>query len=595
MKVAFLYWHRVISKNFTIFAYMYKLTSDIRKKENMNKKILFALGLLLLTTPQAFTQNNPLPAWTDSIFEPTVVGVPPCDAYIGLSLMEDGEIRHYNYGENKEHAEPYYLSSRDAGKRWSRVNIEYDLPYADQRSPISGEYIRPFSANGKVYVMRTEGGIEGDRVIREVDSTLAIMLKPPLFVDGGKRVIFSGHYIGGGGCHSYVSTDDGLTWQRSNVVNSPKHEIGGFHKGVRWNHGAVEPTIAELSDGRLWMIMRTSLDHHYQSFSYDGGVSWSEPTPSPFYGTITMPTFFKLKDGRLILFWTNTTPLPELEGATGRWDDVFTNRNATHVAISEDDGKSWIGCRELFLDERRNANDFGSTPGMDKSVHQAQAIQLSDNKILASIGQHHLHRKMVIFDVDWLYEKGRETHFADSLKSLSAFWYMRGIVGHCGYNRQEMPLLAAHPDKEGANVLNIRYIPQGERYVDDKQGAVWNFPAAKNGEVELSVKLPEGAKSVDLILNDRWFNPTDSVAKYESQYRVALNRKALKIKDDKWHKVRVEWSYNRDAALFVDDKKVMKLNLITQTTHGLSYLHLLGGDEQDEIGVYIESMKSTAK
>ena len=36
------------------------------------------------------------------IWEPKVVGIPPSDAYIGLSLLETGEIRHYNYGEQAE-------------------------------------------------------------------------------------------------------------------------------------------------------------------------------------------------------------------------------------------------------------------------------------------------------------------------------------------------------------------------------------------------------------------------------------------------------------------------------------------------------------
>lgn len=49
----------------------------------------------------------------------------------------------------------------------------------------------------------------------------------------------------------------------------------------------------------------------------------------------------RLEDGRLLFFWCNTTPLPEMETANGVWDDVFTNRDVTHVAISEDDGKTW--------------------------------------------------------------------------------------------------------------------------------------------------------------------------------------------------------------------------------------------------------------
>ena len=48
---------------------------------------------------------------------------------------------------------------------------------------------------------------------------------------------------------------------------------------------------------------------------------------------------------------------PELEG---RAETVFTNRDALHAAISEDDGKTWIGFREVALDPIRNRADFRS-------------------------------------------------------------------------------------------------------------------------------------------------------------------------------------------------------------------------------------------
>lgn len=561
----------------------------MHKIYNKFKTILLSISTCLLTTQVVEAQA---PSSISDIFAPTVVGVPPSDAYIGLSKMEDGEIRHYNYGEQKLSEPPMYLSSRDSGLTWKAISLPHDIPYADNHSPISGEYIRATHSQDKVYIIRTNGGIDGDRTITEIDSKIAIMLKPPVFVDGGRRVIIAGHGVDRNGCFTYSSSDDGKSWVKSNVINSPKHTSGGFHKGTRWNHGAVEPTITELSDGRLWMVMRTALEHHYQSFSSDWGITWSDPEPSPFYGTITMPTFQRLSDGRLLFFWSNTTPLPEMESATGVWDDVFTNRNATHVAISEDDGKSWIGCRELLLDERRNASDFATAPGIDKSVHQAQAIELGDNKILASIGQNKLHRKMVIFDIDWIYENSRSNNFADSLKSWSAFRYYKGIVGHCGYNRQEAPLLVAHPDREGELAIKIGYTPN-DSLVQDQDGAIWNFPALKSGEVNISLKVSEGAKPIDIILNDRWFNPTDSVAMYESQYIAKIERKELKIKDDKWHTLTIQWDLNSIATLYLDGKKIKKLPLINPTIHGVSYLHILGGKQPDNIGVLIEEVNSS--
>ena len=98
-----------------------------------------------------------------------------------------------------------------------------------------------------------------------------------------------------------------------------------------------------------------------------------------------MPTLYRLSDGRALLLWCNTTPLPETDrteepvpesAKNGRWEDVFTNRDACHAAISEDDGRTWIGFREMRLNPLRNAGDFGSQASHDFSVHQPQALEL---------------------------------------------------------------------------------------------------------------------------------------------------------------------------------------------------------------------------
>ena len=547
---------------------------------------------------QAFLALNL--AWTgvhaqvpelDKIYAPVVIGTPPCDAYVGLEKMDDGEWRHYNYGENASTDKHIYLYSRDQGKTWKTQNLPKDLPYADQRSPLSGEYIRVFTGNGKVYALRTEGGLEGGRTIVKIDDKLGIMNKPPIFIRGGKRIISAAHRTDRSGAYVYYSDDDGHSWNISQQVNAPKHEKNGFHQGIRWNHGAVEPTVTELNDGRLWMIMRTAQDRHYQSFSTDGGETWSEATPSPFYGTITMPTLYRMSDGRLLFFWCNTTPLPELPTATGVWDDVFTNRDAVHVAISEDDGKTWKGFRELMLNRERNSKEFGNTvSGQDKSVHQVQAVEVAPGKILVSAGQHAQCRRMLLFDVRWLYEPVRHNDFSDGLNQWSAFRYYKGIVGHCSYNRQEAPILVNHPDIPNAKVMNLKYEPN-DSLLQDNQGAVWNFPAAKDGSISLRIKLPKGCENVDLILNDRWFNPTDTVAKYECMYSLPMNRKSLRIKDEAWHTLTVNWQQDKRAIVRVDGIKRQTLQMKNKTEHGISYLHLLGGRIPDSTGIFIERVE----
>ncbi|AVM58103.1 exo-alpha-sialidase [Bacteroides heparinolyticus] len=544
-------------------------------------------------------QEKNSPSSIDSVYAPVRVSSVPSDAYIGLSMLKNGEIRHYNYGEQ---ADPgtFYLSSMDKGLTWKKVRYTPDMLFGDVRSPLSEEYIRLFHAGSMgVYCIRTDGGIEGDRTLTKVANTQSIMLKPPVFIRGGKRVVVAAHGdVSPKGCYTYVSDDDGRTWRRSNIVTAPDHRPGGFHKGTRWNHGAVEPTVVELKDGRLWMLMRTAQDRHYEAFSEDGGLTWGESSPSAFYGTITMPTIGRLADGRLLLFWCNTTSLPELATATGIWDDVFTNRDAAHVAISEDDGKTWKGFRELRLNPYRNDRYYAShSTGVDRSVHQSQFIEVAPGKILVATGQHPSLRAMYLFDVNWLYERERSDDFSNGLDDWCVFNYIKGIKGHCAYDRMPGCKLEAHSDKEAGQVLHIKY-EADTSLVADSRGAVWNFPAMKQGEFTARIRIPERSEQVSLLLNDRWMNPSDTVARYECMYELKLNRKELCIRDDGWHELSLRWDLSQGdshARLFVDGKRNRCLiPLKNKTCHGISYVHFIASPAPENPGVYVDWVKACA-
>lgn len=564
----------------------------------MNKNI-FVMRLLIILIVFVSKYTTAQTTKLDSLFSPIVTAIPPSDAYIGLSLLPSGEIRHYNYGEQALNG-TFYIRSLDNGFTWDKISISKEIPQADTQNPITGEYLRVANLGREgVFAIHTEGGLNGGRRLIRITDKPYIMVKPPVFIRGGKRVIVATHPAGGGlpkGALTLYSDDNGTTWKESNQINTPNHTSEGFHKGIRWNHGAVEPTVVELNDGRLWMIIRTPLDKHYQSFSDNGGETWSEPTPSPFYGTITMPTLGRLKDGKLLFLWCNTTPLPELESANGVWDDVFTNRNALHAAISEDDGKTWCGFRELYLDARRNSSDFGSSAGMDKSVHQTQFVEPSEGKLVVSLGQNQLHRKILLFDVNWLKENERYSNFSDSLKCWSTFQYYKGIVGHCGYNRREGGIILPHPEKKGDNILKLTSETSND-FISKNVGAVWNFPAMHNGTFTTSIKMTKKSGKYYLSLSDRWFNPTDSTSKYYSMYSIELDGKTLKIDDNKWHEIKIIWEMNTNkptANLYIDGRiKQRGLPLVNPSEHGISYVHFISTEEPDEDGLLIEYVKAS--
>jgi len=98
---------------------------------------------------------------------------------------------------------------------------------------------------------------------------------------------------------SFVSDDEGLTWQRSNWI-----DLGG-----RGHHeGAVEPTVAELSDGRLLMMIRTNLGRFWSAYSDDQGSSWRVIQPTALDASTSPGWILRLQSGRLAFVWNRLNP-----------------------------------------------------------------------------------------------------------------------------------------------------------------------------------------------------------------------------------------------------------------------------------------------
>ena len=266
-----------------------------------------------------------------------------------------------------------------------------------------------------------------------------------------------------------------------------------------------------------------------------------------------MPNFYRLSDGRLLLSWSNTTPLAELASATGRGEDAFTNRSAQHLAISEDDGKTWIGFREVLLDPYRNSPiyAFGGS-GNDRGVQQSEIVELDKNRILMSIGQNSMSRQLVIVDVDWLYE-------------TSCTWNAtERILGHCQYCRlpgARIQSIAGNRALVLGRVDDTELIQQwltmlkedfystwkakfrrakAPRLVDPRDGATWNFPAAQSGMLKVKFMLPKNSQGATLYLADRWFNPEDRHIGKFAFAKIPLTSKT--IRPGKLHTLTIRWT-----------------------------------------------------
>jgi hypothetical protein len=117
------------------------------------------------------------------------------------------------------------------------------------------------------------------------------------------------------------SVDDGLNWTAAgDVVVSQSAE------------GADEPALVRLSGGRVFMIVRTSTQHPYETFSNDGGLSWEKPAASKFNGYNSPSALLRLNDGKILRVWDNSS----------------AHRYPLAAAVSGDDARTWSQPRTIL-------------------------------------------------------------------------------------------------------------------------------------------------------------------------------------------------------------------------------------------------------
>jgi len=267
----------------------------------MKQPFCFRLFIAVITAwciSPAVSAQPVSPKILDDIFAPVVVGTPPVNAFNGLFRCPDGEIRHYG--------DDGFLFSRDDGLTWKHRRFgEVDASGKAAgggrplgMNPKTGTCLRLVGGKGGMFVHRSSDGPDGQYTVQKIDDRHLIMVRPPYFLRLRPRVLFAAHGQRPERITVFRSDDDGLTWARSVLPPGPAFVVEPPHQGPRWENWCVEPTILELQDGRLWMLARTSRDNHHECYSEDAGESWSPWQPSRFYGTLTMPTLFRLPAGQ---------------------------------------------------------------------------------------------------------------------------------------------------------------------------------------------------------------------------------------------------------------------------------------------------------
>ena len=241
--------------------------------------------------------------------------------------------------------------SKDGGRSWGEpwTAVEYDAE-SPAGNVMSASLIRATNGDilmayhGELSSMQEEGTLlrrssdegrtwnQARRISPDSENVHAASNACFRRLRGGRIVLSSREYINGiRWPYALYSDDDGATWIAGQRVPAPDL----VPKQVQAQN-VNEPTIAELSDGRLLMMMRSVAGGHFFSYSNDEGETWSKPFMSPLRGLVA-PGYIDT--------------IPSTGDTLAIWSRGLTGRTPLNSAVSRDGGKTWSPVKLLDRSE----------------------------------------------------------------------------------------------------------------------------------------------------------------------------------------------------------------------------------------------------
>jgi hypothetical protein len=128
----------------------------------------------------------------------------------------------------------------------------------------------------------------------------------------------------------YLSDDDGKSWREAR-----QHCVSPVPRSIL---GLQETGVVELKNGIVWAWFRTNMGYQYQSFSHDGGESWSPAQQSLFRSERSPMSVKRIGGGKYLMAVWN--PAKYRESPSPNRSTLF-DRNPLVYALSADEGQTW--------------------------------------------------------------------------------------------------------------------------------------------------------------------------------------------------------------------------------------------------------------
>lgn len=356
---------------------------------------------------------------------------------------------------------------------------------------------------------------------------------------------------------SMYSDDKGMTWKTS--LNSIKIPIESSRKT---RYGGIEPVVTQLKNGKIWMLIRTNKGYLYQSFSANAGSSWQQAQATKFISSDSPAALLRLSNGKLLIFWCSEQ----------RWDDPDSyaagGRHVLHAAVSNNEGKTWKGFREVLTSPSLPESTRG-----DHGTAYPTASETAGGKVILVSGQGAA-GSVVAFDPSWLE------------KSFACDQFSNGLVQWTLFGADTLTQLATISENMRTGLL----IRKSENQKDRNTEAVWNFPMTKQGKLALQLLVNGGNQGICLALTDHFSICADRKASVEAPllFNLKTNLQALK---PSYMEVEIYWNTLEKKALLFVNGKLKEEKSFHPSHFGFNYLRAgINGEKTDVAGYFIKSI-----
>ncbi len=390
--------------------------------------------------------------------------------------------------------------------------------------------------------------------------------------------------------HAIYSDDHGDTWKSS------RNDVPVASGGKVLESGAAEPVIVQLADGRIWMVIRTQTGYLFESYSTDGGETWS-PARRTIFRASNAPAAVLQSRGRLFLAWNNEMGEPFRGSASYA-------RQSLVLAVKQ--GDDWVGYRQV--------NPSFAPEDVKGTARYPFLVEARDGKLLLGYredGRVSFDKqrseaacttywnggtRLFVVDPEWMLEKTAREDFSQGLRNLQAS-ATAGVEVTTG--------------PEGKPALHLT-----KTKADQSAGVAWNFPFSPKGSLQLRLRVEPGYHGGYFTLSEYYLNPAhlqggtfrwmldpelnlriqhsnEGPYKRVEEKTIQGDNLGTPLQAGRWHDLRIDWDAELNVAnLWVDERYAGTL-LGLENARGIGYLRLRSAAvTTDENGLWVTSIRS---